>query len=186
MINLNCRIKLNDGLSVKTDNFKNILLGDDKYIILEEQETMILNHCNNFKLKEIAIILQEFFQMEYSECVNNIELFVNKLTENNAITIIDEKTELLITETDNFLINNEIELIQDDDGTGVIKDTSLGKMLYLNKTGLEIWALFTQHKSILNIISELSKKYSIDREMIKTDIMEFFSILLEKDFIIKK
>jgi hypothetical protein len=183
MLNLNNKYRINGNFSIRQDNYKSILSNDIVSIELNEQERMIFNHISNFSLKEIAVILQEFFQVDFDESIKVLDLFINRLTSANVITLLDSLNVDILLENKVYLKRKEIELIVEDDGTGVLRDTHLGKMLFVNKTGIEIWNFLVEENTIEDIVAFFIKKYSLPSEELKKDISEFLSILLEKDYV---
>ena len=189
MINLNSKVVINDGFSLKKNDedilTSCILTNGIIDIPFTEHERYIFNHLHNYKLQEILIILQEFLNIDYDESVEFLNNFVNKLLKNNVITLVDAIYTNQIEENDIFIKKQEIEFILDDDGTAVIKKPDFNKMLYLNKTGVEVWNLINDNNTLAKIIKCFSEKYSLQYDDLKKDISETIIALLEKKFIEK-
>ena len=63
-----------------------------------------------------------------------------------------------------------------DNETVIVRKSDL-KCFILNSTGSFIWRLLNRRKSIENIVNLLSKKYKINKEQTKRDIINFISYL---------
>ncbi len=178
---MNCRIKLKDNVMIIAGEK---ICFDKIEIAINPTEQMILNHHVNYDLKEISLILREFYQMDSAQADKVIEEFVTKLQDNEMGDIIYNTVRFEVDSNMCFVKNNKVELIEDDDGTGILRDFSKGKMLFINKSGIEMWKYIERTCSIQDMIDHFVEFYNVKREELETDIEAFIKSLLEKDFII--
>lgn len=178
---MNCRIKLKDNVMILAD--EKISFGRTE-IELNPTEQMILHHHANYDLKEIGVILREFYQMDASQSDKVIEDFVTKLQNNGMIDIVYNTVQFEIDNRMCFEKNSKIELIVDDDGTGILRDFSKGKMLFINKSGIEMWKYIERKHSLQDMIDYFLEFYNVKKDELIADIEEFIKCLLEKDFIL--
>lgn len=179
---MNCRIKLKDNVKILAAGEK-ISAGEIE-LELNPTEQMILHHLENYDLKEISVILREFYQMDAIQADELIKDFVMKLQNNNMINILHNTTQFEINNRMHFEKNSKVELIVDDDGTGILRDFSKGKMLFINKSGVEVWRYIEEKHSFLDMIDYFIQLYNVRQSELVADMEEFIKSLLEKDFII--
>lgn len=79
-------------------------------------------------------------------------------------------------------MNKDISFTTLDNKTMITSKKS-NKSIVLDESGTEIWKLILEEKSKEEIINILSEKYSGFDEEIKTDVNEFFEILIKYEII---
>lgn len=179
---LNCKIKLKENARVVREEGKDKIVYNGVTIDLNQTEQMILQHHENFELKEIVVILREFYQIGDNQANEFVEKFVEKIR--TAIDLVEGKT---IFDWENevlFIQNPNIELIEDDDGTGILRDFSKGKMLFINRAGIVAWKHVKELHSLEEIMQNFATIYDVSQSALLNDMKEFISSLVDKGYLV--
>lgn len=181
---LNCKIKLKENAQVIREDGKDKVVYNGITIDLDQTEQMILHHHENFELKEIVVILREFYQIGDNQANEFVEKFVEKISP--AIDFVEGNTKFEWGNRVLFIQNPNIELIEDDDGTGILRDFSKGKMLFINRAGIVAWKYAEELHSMEEIMQNFATVYEVSQNVLLNDMKEFISSLVEKGYLIAK
>ena len=81
---------------------------------------------------------------------------------------------------------NKAILFRHEKDKTVLLDELSGSPYYLESTGSYIWNIIDGKKNLKDILNELTKKFDSDKKVIKTDLIEFITELLENQIITVK
>ncbi|MCK4667510.1 PqqD family protein [Candidatus Dependentiae bacterium] len=81
---------------------------------------------------------------------------------------------------------NKAILFRREKDKTVLLDELSGSPYYLESTGSYIWNIIDGKKNLKDILNELIEKFDSDKKVIKTDLIEFITELLENQIITVK
>ncbi len=81
---------------------------------------------------------------------------------------------------------NKSILFRRDKEKTVLLDELSGSPYYLENTGSYIWNIIDGKKNLKDILNELTQRFDSDEKVMKTDLIEFITELLENQIIMVK
>lgn len=69
------------------------------------------------------------------------------------------------------------------DGEAVMLDVATGRYYGLNGVGLAVWQLVTESKSVSEIVARMGEIYEVDRERLRSDVIDFVEKLAEEGLV---
>jgi len=182
-MNLNAKIKLNGDVEKILESGIMFLTVTEDKIELNAAEQMIINHHDNFTLGEIKTILREFFQLDNENVDFILEEFIFKLTDKGFAELVGVEDKKIDINNKDIVRKPDIEFIEDEDGTGVLRNFKLGQLLFVNGTAIRIWNFIEKPRSFDDICDYLLSIYDVESCTVKKEIKEFLAVILEKEFI---
>lgn len=181
---LNNKIMIKNGVKISDIEGKSQITFGDLVMELNPTEKMILHHCEDFDLKEISVVLREFYQMNAEQADKVLDAFVNRLSNAGVIDIVNSCRQSVIENDMIFKQNPQIELIEDDDETGILRDFDKGKMLFINKAGIIVWKFLEQAHCLEDILIYFDTIYNSNRDELNVDMREYIQTLIDKKYLL--
>lgn len=181
-------------LKIKKINYQNDIIDSNNSLLITNQIENYFNELNKIKTNKLLIIVNGIYSVGKSTFINQLEIYIKKLSEINQINISIKKISNVITNIDNNKDNIIIIEINDNNLTNTIsnndqdiiniiilpKNKNALKNKYINKIILDIKNNKTDFIYGLNLVqSEIIKKIENNINLLKLKK----NIYLDDDFI---
>lgn len=89
---------------------------------------------------------------------------------------------MLLTK-DHKIIRKEEVLASEMDGEIVMMSVTQGKYFSIGQSGVAIWGLLDQERTVTELVQLLRERYEVDEETCRREVTRFVELLVQKELV---
>jgi len=152
---------------------------------LDSRESWILGHLNGqHAAGQLAEDYAAASALSHDEAVSKVQATCEKLLRAQSLRLVRGSWKGYIMDLVRYIQNPDVNLREEDEDGALLFNPDTDRVQLLNSTGLYIWKLCTEGRTVSDIVAAFKAEFDdVPEEEVTADVEEFINQMVDSGFI---